>query len=275
MNFESMIGLGVAGNFTGHLEQAGESSDFVNVEVKEQNAPKGLFPFYIPSKTGSFIETYPLSSTSINPPKDGGNLQIEPEVALICNIEYDDNNLVTKINPLQFSAYNDCSIRKPNAKKISEKKNWGINSKGLSEQLIDIDNFSTGGIMDSYRIACYLLRDNQLHTYGVNSSINGYSHFYQKLLNWTVDKMNNQKDQGPLESIKDHLKQSNYPKQLIISVGATRYTDFGEKTFLKLYDESFIIIYDSNKYTTNNIEEFIKTKNFPTENISVLHQIVK
>lgn len=39
------IGLGVAGNFAGHLEQAGEASDFVAVVVRDTTAPKALFPF--------------------------------------------------------------------------------------------------------------------------------------------------------------------------------------------------------------------------------------
>lgn len=39
------IGLGVAGNFAGHLEQAGEASDFVTVVVRDTSAPKALFPF--------------------------------------------------------------------------------------------------------------------------------------------------------------------------------------------------------------------------------------
>ncbi len=30
-----MLGFGVAGNFSGHLEQAGEAADFIAVEVKE------------------------------------------------------------------------------------------------------------------------------------------------------------------------------------------------------------------------------------------------
>ena len=38
------IGLGVAGNFAGHLEQAGEASDFVTVVVRDTSAPKALFP---------------------------------------------------------------------------------------------------------------------------------------------------------------------------------------------------------------------------------------
>ena len=42
--------FGVAGNFTGHLEQAGEASDFKNVKTLEQNAPKAIFPTFLPKK---------------------------------------------------------------------------------------------------------------------------------------------------------------------------------------------------------------------------------
>ena len=42
--------FGVAGNFTGHLEQAGEAADFKNVKTLEQNAPKAIFPTFLPKK---------------------------------------------------------------------------------------------------------------------------------------------------------------------------------------------------------------------------------
>ena len=44
MDLTKMIGFGVAGNFAGHLEQAGEASDFVNVKVKDAIQPKAIFP---------------------------------------------------------------------------------------------------------------------------------------------------------------------------------------------------------------------------------------
>ena len=47
-NLEEMATFGVAGNFTGHLEQAGEAKDFTNIKTKEENAPKAIFPTYIP-----------------------------------------------------------------------------------------------------------------------------------------------------------------------------------------------------------------------------------
>ena len=45
MAFNSEVAtFGVAGNFTGHLEQANEASDFANVKTAETNAPKAIFP---------------------------------------------------------------------------------------------------------------------------------------------------------------------------------------------------------------------------------------
>ena len=61
MAYQQVIGLGVAGNFAGHLEQAGEARDFVAVKVKDAIAPKAIFPFYLPGVADHFLGTYPLS----------------------------------------------------------------------------------------------------------------------------------------------------------------------------------------------------------------------
>jgi hypothetical protein len=84
---------------------------------------------------------------------------------------------VVDIVPRFAMAHNDCSIRRPGAKKISEKKNWGPASKGVSEQVIEIDQFSAGGVLDGCRLASYLYRDGELHAYGQDSAIKGYSYF--------------------------------------------------------------------------------------------------
>ena len=46
----SVAGIGVAGNFAGHLEQAGEAADFANVVPTAAEAPKGIFPWYVPGR---------------------------------------------------------------------------------------------------------------------------------------------------------------------------------------------------------------------------------
>jgi hypothetical protein len=269
------IGLGVAGNFTGHLEQAGEARDFTNVQVAELNSPKGIFPFYVPSQIGSFLEVFPLSSDAIAIANEDANLQIEPEVALICKLTYEANK-VRAIKPEYFAAYNDCSIRRPGAHKISHKKNWGRNSKGLSSKFIQIDKFTKGGVMDNYHIASYLKRDGKFYTYGIDSPVLGYSYFYEKLLNWIIEKVNNQQDEGPLESIATLLEQSKYPEYAVISIGATKYTELGETTFLKKGDEIYVVIYDSKAYKSEFLKELLLDEELYIQGkyISVLKQTV-
>ena len=256
---KNFIGLGVAGNFAGHLEQAGEAADFLQVKTEEAIQPKAIFPFYVPSErlssTEQFLSTYPLSHDTIAFPQDADNLQIEPEVALICEIHYQDGQ-VSKLKPTHFAAYNDCSIRRPNARKICEKKNWGENSKGISATQIALDKFEQGGVLDNYHIACFHKRNGVLNTYGEDSPAASYSYFHQKLLNWIIDKMNHQ------------------PAHAIISIGATRYTPFGETNFLQVGDTSIVVVYDATKYTHDQIVEMAEKEAFSEAGISALVQKV-
>ena len=274
---KNFIGLGVAGNFAGHLEQAGEAADFLQVKTEEAIQPKAIFPFYVPSErlssTEQFLSTYPLSHDTISFPQDADNLQIEPEVALICEIHYQDGQ-VNKLKPSHFAAYNDCSIRRPNARKICEKKNWGENSKGISATQIALDKFEQGGVLDNYHIACFHKRNGVLNTYGEDSPAASYSYFHQKLLNWIIDKMNHQPDQGPMNHIAELIKQSHQPAHAIISIGATRYTPFGETNFLQVGDTSIVVVYDATKYTHDQIVEMAEKEAFSEAGISALVQKV-
>jgi hypothetical protein len=271
-HLKKFIGFGVAGNFANHLEQAGEASDFVDVKVDDENAPKGIFPFYLPNSK-SFLGTYPLSSKNIKHPRTkDGNLQMEPEVALICELEYEAGK-VKNIIPNFFTAYNDCSIRKEGAKKISEKKNWGEETKGISSDIIPLDKFEKGGNMDSYHIASFLKRDGEIYEYGEDSPVLTYNYFYNQLKNWVIEKINTQKDQGPLEDLSMHIKNSDNPAGMVISIGATSYTEFGESTFLEIGDEIFVYVYDSNKYSFEDIKNDAKNgAKDKLENCSILHQ---
>ena len=58
MNFEQMIGFGVAGNFAGHLEQAGEAADFTQVKTENAIQPKAIFLFMYQVKTRVFFLSF-------------------------------------------------------------------------------------------------------------------------------------------------------------------------------------------------------------------------
>jgi hypothetical protein len=244
----SWFGIGVAGNFAGHLEQAGEAGDFVNVAAAE-SAPKGLFPFYAPGHD-SFLSVFPLSHDTIAVPMGAGaaaSLQAEPEVGLACEVRYADDGTVEALVPFAFGACNDCSIRVPGAAKISEKKNWGACSKGVAPTFIQLDGPDLERQTATYRLACFLRRDEELHAYGIDSPLTGYSYYGDRLLDWIVERLRNQQGSAdtPLEPIGQYLRDCGRPDKLLVTIGATRYTPFGESTYLKPGDESIVVVYDS------------------------------
>jgi hypothetical protein len=129
--------------------------------------------------------------------------------------------------------------------------------------------------MDSYRIASFLKRDELVMRYGEDVELTGYSYFYEKLSEWMTNQLNMQMNVGPLEPIHAYLKEALYPKKAIISIGATRYTHFGERHFLKENDEISVVVYDSNRYAPNTILSMVSHNSCESEGISALVQKVK
>jgi hypothetical protein len=100
----------------------------------------------------------------------------------------------------------------------------------------------------------------------VDAPLLGYSYFYSKLKTWLIEKMNTQKDFGPLEDIAAHLKNTAYPTQALISIGATAYAEFGENNYLQSGDEVYVVAYDK------NVDDDSFT---PSETKAILHQKVQ
>jgi len=281
--YKKFLGLGIAGNFALHLTQAGEDEDFKDVITADEAAPKGMFPFFLPRQQNpvnqaelhakKILTTYPLGADNIKLPKEDVNVQAEPEVGLICDLEYTTGRL-SKITPRYFGAYNDYSIRVKGAEKISDKKNWGHETKGFSNNIIEIDKFSEGGNIDNYSICSFLRRDGEIHAYGEDVELTGYSYFHEKLVDWMLNQINSQEDFGPLEPLNEYIHACDNPSEAIISIGATRYTEFGEKTFLQVGDESIVIVYNHTKISSADILESVKASKYDNENMSVLAQKV-
>lgn len=278
IELEKCACFGVAGNFTGHLEQAGEALDFKNVKTSEQNAPKALFPTYIPDISGggnipAFLGIFPFDSKSIVFPAGEQKIQIEPECAVVFDAKWESGK-ITGLSPVCFGASNDVSIRKAGTKKISVKKNWGKSSKGLSENLISLDSFDEKGILNSYRIASFMVREDNVFEYGENSAVRDYSYIFKKLEDWLIEKFNTQQDEGPAENINSYLKEAGFPERIMVSIGATRYTDFGEHNFLLKGDKSVVVLYPEKKYSSEDIKNLVLKNDFSDSEISSLVQEV-
>ena len=259
-DMRNWFGFGVAGNFAGHLEQAGEDADFVNVS-SEGSAPKGIFPWYAPG-TDSFLSEFPLSTDAVVLPNqtDGPlNLQIEPEVGLACQVVWDGDTVVT-LRPFALGAFNDCSIRRPGAPKISHKKNWGPASKGVAPTFFEIGDLTPDGPTAKLRLVCYLHSDGEEHAYGVDSPLIGYSYYGEVLLDWIVERLANQKGSPdtPLEDVGALMVASGRPENVLIGIGATRYTPLGESTFLKPGDRAIVRVYDTESDAASELSQLVR-----------------
>ncbi|WP_059433018.1 DUF5718 family protein [Campylobacter hyointestinalis] len=271
---KNFLGFGVVGNFAFHLEQAGEASDFVDIKTQEADAPKGIFPFYIPRFDG-FLGRDCIDNLNLIL-ADGKDIQAEPEIAIRCEFEY-ENGIVKGITPIAFMAFNDASVRgDKTATKISQKKNFSSGSKGFGNE-IKIDKFDETGICNDYSLVSFLKSNEEFFRYGECAKISEYNYIYAKLLGWIKDTFNSQKDFSVLEDLGEILRKSGYKKDVIITIGATRYEPKGENRFLKTGDEISIVSFNHTKYSLNDITNFIKNDENMSkfDDISVLKQVVK
>lgn len=266
------LGFGVAGNFANHLGEAGEADEFSVIKTEEKDAPKGLFPFYIPNHD-SFLGKYPICTDKINH-NNIEHLQVEAEVGLICDFVYEKDKLVD-LKPKYFGAFNDCSNRIQDGNKLSTKKNWGNGSKGIATEFIEIDDFSENGILSKFHIASFIRRDGILRDYGTVSAVKSYSYFFNQLKTWMIEKFNTQEDLGPLEELSPFIKDMNKHKGVLIAAGATAYSDFGKHHFLEKDDEIFIYVYNAHFHSFEDIMQDMSGSGVLLSQCSKLHQIVQ
>ncbi|MGD9695264.1 MAG: DUF5718 family protein [Thermoleophilia bacterium] len=273
------FGFGVAGNFAGHLEQAGEAADFAAVEAASAEAPKGIFPWYVPGDDG-FLGVFPLSHDRLSLPSqdEPTDLQIEPEAGVLMRVSYSDAGAVTDIAPVALGAFNDCSIRRAGAPKISVKKNWGPDSKGVARRLFPIADLDPAGDTATFRLASFLRRDGAAGEYGVDSPLPGYSYYGARLLDWIVERLGNQRggEGTPLEPVGEYLDGCGRPATVLVGIGATRYTPLGESTYLRAGDESVVVVYDAARTSPDDVRRAVAAgAEDDLRSASVLRQVVR
>ena len=80
---------------------------------------------------------------------------------------------------------------------------------------------------------------------------------------------------GALEPLIEYIEKAGYPKKAVISIGATRYTAYGETTFLEEGDEVIVVVYDNDLYCKNPIMMMAQKGELDAEGVSALVQKVK
>ncbi|CAE8646970.1 unnamed protein product, partial [Polarella glacialis] len=193
------FGLGVAGNVAGHMAQAGEA----DASEAAPALPAALFTFYAPNpftidateaEVLAQLATFPVTNAVIDFPTRGGNVQVEPEMGLYCDIVYTkEGDAVERLVPRRIAAFNDCSIRQlDGSEKLSEKKNWGHGSKGISLRSFRVNSISKGSLVDRLSLVSYIKRGEKIHQYSVDAPARNYLLFHDDLMDWIVKSINTQ-----------------------------------------------------------------------------------
>ena len=60
----------------------------------------------------------------------------------------------------------------------------------------------------------------------------------------------------------------------MVSIGATRYTDYGEHNFLQNGDKAVVVVYPEDKYSQEDIIKGVENNSLNDETVSVLSQTV-
>lgn len=284
-------GLGVAGNVAGHMEQAGEAEEPGEAGgggPEPPATPTAVFTFYAPhphsvdaplDEVLQRLEHFPVTNAVIDLPHISGasNVQVEPEMGLYVDVVYArDGGSVERLVPRRVAAFNDCSIRQlDGSEKLSEKKNWGFGSKGISLRSFRVDSLAPGTLVDHLVLLSYVKRGGEVYQYSVAAPARTYLMFHEPLLDWVVERINNQEDTGKWEPIFPKLLESDYPTSMWIALGAGEYTEWGSSNFIQEKDQALVMIYDDQVHpegpSADMVARMFESTKTP-EGIVALHQ---
>lgn len=255
--FSPLLGLGIAGNSAGHLQQTGEIKGLSAID--EAAKPQALFPFFVSNAKQAYLTCMPYSSTQLHLPKAvDAKVQMEAELALKLAVVYGDEGEVRQLTAISMTVINDATYRNASVGKLAEKKNWGLATKGIAADDILIDKFVAGGELDYFRLCGFHQSKGQWQLCGQNTAITEYTYFYQELLQWLLKQIRQQQDKNALHNIQDLLSQAHYPEQILVSIGATRYSAYGEQHQLLSGDQTAVILYDSRVYHYKDVLNLVQ-----------------
>ncbi|MCF7363815.1 DUF5718 family protein [Vibrio sp. A1-b2] len=251
-----IFGIGIAGNFAGHLQQTGEEKGLQG--SVDTQSPQALFPFYVAGASDAYLNVNPYSfDVLMLPTNPSAKVQMEPEIALIAKVKYLGTS-VLGFEAEGMTLFNDATHRNAVVDKLAQKKNWGAASKGIASKVIPLADFSKNSDLDKYRFCSFLGRNEQWNLCCNDVSLGDYSYSYEQLIAWLVSQSNAQKNEGALHSIQELLGQAGYPERILISLGSSRYTPFGECHQLGAKDKVCAVLYDSTRIDVDEIQSFVE-----------------
>ncbi len=240
-----MLCLGIIGNFTGHLSGA--------EKVAEDLMPNGIF--VINCEENDTL----TSGEELRYPRQGTEVDIEPEFVLRCQVGYQDGK-VSSLMTTHISIGNDMTIRSlEGSEKISQRKAWGTHSKGINNHWWNVSRLSPLNYDENLKLVSYIERDQTLHLATPVVSCTEMKVFYCYLMAWMVERINTQQDEGMYQEILPTLAKLGFPSELILYTGAPNYTQWGNENFVHAGDKIHIAAFNANVVSKEQVEEMFST----------------
>jgi len=75
-----------------------------------------------------------------------------------------------------------------------------------------------------------------------------------------------------LKHTLSYMNSVGKPERIMVSLGSTRYTEYGNKNYLQKSDETLVILYPESRYTKEKIASLVENRDFSCDDIIFLNQ---
>ena len=172
-------------------------------------------------------------------------------------VNYEDGKVVD-LQPQKMTIGNDFTIRQlEGSDRISERKAWGEKSKGINDLWWEMQEFTPENYGEQMKLISYIERDGLFYRSTPLVGCNDTKVFCSELIDWVVDRINNQQRHGMYEEILPTLIENNFPEELILYTGAPDYTEWGEENFLERGDKVHIAAYNAEKVDLTDVKSML------------------
>ena len=139
----------------------------------------------------------------------------------------------------------------------------GTRIQGRGGEFFDTGDLTPDGPTSTLRLMCHLrTADGVDHEYGVDSPLLGYSYYGEVLLDWIVGRLTEQRDDPgtPLEDVGALMVACGRPGNVLIGIGATRYTELGATTYLQPGDSALVRVYDTHDPAGSELRQLVRDR---------------
>lgn len=241
------ISVGIIGNYFGHLSGA--------ENIKEHPLPNGIFIIHC-----DHPETM-TSGAEVKYPINGSKVDIEPEFVIRFDTRY-QNGKLSALTATHMTIGNDFTIRElDGSSKISQRKAWGEKSKGINSTWWEMREFTSENYGKNLNLISYIERGGEFYCATELVDCLDTKVFCVELIEWIIDRINNQEDEGMYEEIHSELLANDFPEELILYTGAPNYSGWGEDNFIKIGDKVHISAFKTDLVSLKEVENlFVQGK---------------